>query len=171
MHTLSRVTGRFVVPVLFAGAMATSLAVPQPAVAASRLSHSELHRAITEVPTYRSGVVHWRLSLSLSHWGETNWYDGTITISLFVPLADLYSVVVHEWSHELSVLDYGGNVRQAVAAMNEHFGGAGSTGIHGAEVAADCMARLQGATWTYYTSCHRTAWRRAARRLVHGRRI
>jgi hypothetical protein len=33
------------------------------------------------------------------------------------------------------------------------------------------MARLQGATWTYYTTCHKKSWRRDARRLVHGHRI
>jgi hypothetical protein len=169
MNKLSRVTGRIAVPLLVSGAIAMSTVAP--AAASSRLSHHELHHAVAEVPTYRSGIVHWRLSLSLDHWGETNWYTRTITISLFVPLADLYSVVAHEWSHELSVLDYGGNVSEAVAAMNKHFGGGGSTGIHGAEIAADCMARLQGATWTYYTTCHKKSWRRDARRLVHGHRI
>jgi hypothetical protein len=130
-----------------------------------------LERVIHEVPTYRPDQVHWRLSLSLDHWGQTDWTTHTITISVLVPLPYLYSVVVHEWSHELSVLDYGGNVWPAIHAMNRHFGGGGKTGIQGTEMAADCMAILQGATWTNYTNCTRPSWRRDARRLVDGHRI
>jgi hypothetical protein len=33
------------------------------------------------------------------------------------------------------------------------------------------MARLQGATWTYYTACHKRHWRHGAHRLLNGRRL
>jgi hypothetical protein len=34
--------------------------------------------------------------------------------------------------------------------MNRHFGGPGRSGSRGVEFSADCMAILQGATWTHY---------------------
>ena len=73
-------------------------------------------------------------------WGVTDWYHDTIYISPSVPTGYLPSVVRHEWSHELSVRAYGGDVAGAVRAMNRGFGGPGATGIRGAEYAADCMA-------------------------------
>jgi hypothetical protein len=33
------------------------------------------------------------------------------------------------------------------------------------------MAIQLGATWTYYTSCGRPAWRHAATLLLHGREL
>jgi len=59
-------------------------------------------------------------------------------------------------------------VDAAVAAMNAAFGG---SGLVGAERAADCMSRLQGASWTHYTSCANQGWRASAAKLVAGRRL
>ena len=86
-------------------------------------------------------------------------------VSPDVPRNRLYDVAVHEWSHELSVLDYNGDVDAATQAMNSWFGG---TGLTGAERAADCMAILQGATWTHYTTCTDSRWRAGAKLLVSG---
>jgi len=85
-----------------------------------------------------------------------------------MPTDKLYDVAVHEWSHELSVLDYGGDVAAATRAMNATFGGSGLTGP---ERAADCMSILQGATWTHYTTCTNPAWRASAARLVAGKTL
>jgi hypothetical protein len=104
-------------------------------------------------------------------WGVTDWYHDTIYISPSVPGAYLPSVVRHEWSHELSVRAYGGDVAAAVRAMNHVFGGPGRTGIRGAEYAADCMAIQLGATWTHYTTCPLPTWRHAAAQLLAGHRI
>jgi hypothetical protein len=106
-----------------------------------------------------------------SNWGTADWYHDTIYISPRVPAPYLPSVARHEWSHELSARAYGGDVAAAVRAMNRVFGGPGATGMRGAEYAADCMAIRLGATWTHYTGCRKRAWRRAAARLVRGRRL
>jgi hypothetical protein len=115
--------------------------------------------------------VHWKVNRTYDYWGTADWYRSTIYISPTVPAPYLYSVAVHEWSHELAVLDYGGDVNASVAALNHRFGGAGRSGLNGAENAADCMALLQGATWTHYTSCSNPTWRRLAARLVAGHRL
>jgi hypothetical protein len=137
----------------------------------SRVGHGLLHHIVGELPSYQPGQVHWRLSLKLGHWGQTDWETHTITISVLVPLGDLYSVVAHEWSHELQAIAYDQQYWPMIRALNRHFGGGGKSGMHGTEIAADCMAILQGATWTSYTKCHKAAWRHDARRLVHGHRI
>jgi len=85
-----------------------------------------------------------------------------------VPASKLYDVAVHEWSHILTVRDYGGNVQLATTATTAYYGGAG---LNGAEDAADCMAILQGAGWTGYTSCSSPRWRAGARQLLAGRRL
>jgi len=64
-----------------------------------------------------------------------------------VPDSKVYDVVLHEWSHLLTVHAYGGNVDAAVAATTVFFGG---RGLMGSEYAADCMARVLGAHWTNY---------------------
>jgi len=127
-----------------------------------------LNRAIARIPSYHRGAARWVVSGRYGHWGTADWYHDTLYISPAVPTAFLYDVAVHEWSHELSVRDYGGDVAIAVRAMNRFFGGPGFTG---AERAADCMARLQGATWTHYTSCTSHRWRVGAARLLHGRAL
>ena len=120
-----------------------------------------LDSAIARIPTYRAGTARWLV-------GTADWYHATIYVSPSVPSSQLFNVVVHEWSHELSVLDYDGDVAAATRAMNATFGGGG---LIGAERAADCMAVLQGATWTHYTACTDAGWRAAAAKLVAGRRL
>jgi roadblock/LC7 domain-containing protein len=127
-----------------------------------------LDLAIARIPTYRPGAAIWLVSDKYGHWGTADWYHATLYISPAVPTARVYDVAVHEWSHELSVLDYDGDVDAATAAMNATFGG---SGLVGAERAADCMAKLQGASYTHYTSCTDTDWRRAAARLLAGSRL
>jgi hypothetical protein len=128
----------------------------------------QLDRAIARIPTYRAHSARWVVSSRYGHWGTADWYHDTLYIEPSVPSAYLYDVAVHEWSHELSVLDYNGNVAAAVAAMNHHFGG---TGLAGAERAADCMAILQGATWTHYTTCANRTWRADAAVLLKGKAL
>jgi hypothetical protein len=127
-----------------------------------------LDAAIARIPTYRPGIARWVVSRRYGHWGTADWYHATLYISPTVPTAYLYDVAVHEWSHELSVLDYGGDVDATVKATNRVFGG---SNLVGAERAADCMALLQGATWTHYTNCADASWRAAAARLVRGDRL
>src|SRR4051812_47312015 len=126
---------------------------------------SALNRAVARIPTYRAGTVRWIVSRAYAFWGTADWYHGVLYVSPDVPRSKLYDVAVHEWSHELSVLDYAGDVVAATKAMNGWFGG---TGLTGPERAADCMSILQGATWTHYTTCTNTHWRAGARLLVSG---
>jgi len=127
-----------------------------------------LDAAIARIPSYRPGAAIWLVSNRYGHWGTADWYHATLYIAPGVPVDRLYDVAVHEWSHELSVLDYDGDVDAAVKAMNAVFGG---SGLVGAERAADCMAKLQGASYTHYTPCLDSGWRRAAARLVAGQRL
>lgn len=127
----------------------------------------ELNDAIARIPTYRKGAARWVIQPG-SHWGTADWYTDVIYVTRSIPVADLYSVAAHEWSHLLSVHDYDGDVSAAVAAMHKYFGG---SGLLGAERAADCMAILQGATWTAYTSCTDSTWRAGARRLLNGKKL
>lgn len=131
-------------------------------------SWAALNAAIARIPTYHAGSARWIVSNRYGHWGTADWYHDTLYISPAVPTDYLYDVAVHEWSHQLSILDYNGNVDVAVRAMNRYFGG---SGLAGAERAADCMARLQGAGWTHYTSCNDRRWRVGAARLMHGRAL
>jgi hypothetical protein len=127
-----------------------------------------LDAAIARIPTYRGGAAMWVVSNKYGYWGTADWYHDVLYVAPGVPTDRLYDVAVHEWSHELSVLDYAGDVDAAVRAMNATFGG---SGLEGAERAADCMAVLQGATWTHYTSCADATWRHAAAKLVAGDRL
>ena len=124
---------------------------------------AQLDSAIARIPSYRAHSARWVVSSRYGHWGTADWYHDTLYIEPTVPSAYLYDVAVHEWSHELSVIDYNGNVAVAVAAMNRYFGG---SGLIGAERAADCMAILQGARWTHYTMCTNTYWRAGAAVLL-----
>src|SRR3954470_11753094 len=137
-----------------------------PSAPSGPTSWAALNTAIARIPTYHSGTSRWIISGRYGHWGTTDWYHDTLYISPTVPADRLYDVAVHEWSHELSVLDYHGDVDAAVKAMTRYFGGSGLTG---AERAADCMARLQGAGWTHYTSCTDRRWRSGAAKLLRGR--
>jgi plasmid stabilization system protein ParE len=127
---------------------------------------SALMAAVARIPTYRPGGARWVISRAYDYWGTADWYHDVLYVSPDVPRSKLYDVAVHEWSHELSVLDYSGDVDSATRAMNAWFGG---TGLTGAERAADCMAILQGADWTHYTTCTDSHWREGARLLVSGR--
>ena len=148
---------------------ATTVVRRQPAtVVTGPTGWRALDLAIARIPTYRAGAAVWLVSDRYGHWGTADWYHATLYVSPSVPTDRVYDVAVHEWSHELSVLDYGGDVDAAVAAMNSAFSG---SGLVGAERAADCMALLQGATWTHYTSCEDGAWRRAAAKLLAGGRL
>lgn len=146
-----------------------------PGEAATTTDHSgrasawpALNRVIADIPTYERGAARWVVSLRFDYWATADWYHDVIYISPVVPVTHLYDVAVHEWSHLLSVRAYDGDVRRAKRAMNRWFDG---HGMVGAERAADCMAIVQGARWTHYTSCHRHKWRAGARRLVHGRHL
>lgn len=127
-----------------------------------------LDAAIARIPTYRAGAARWIVSRAYDFWGTADWYHDVLYVSPDVPVAKLYDVAVHEWSHELSVLDYGGDVAAATDAMNAWFGGSDLTGP---ERAADCMAILQGARWTHYTTCTNAQWRLGAGRLIAGHRL
>jgi hypothetical protein len=127
-----------------------------------------LNHVIADIPTYEPGSVRWVVSLRFDFWATADWYRDVIYVSPLVPRDHLYDVVAHEWSHLLSVRAYDGNVRRARRAMNRWFGG---HGLVGAERAADCMAIVQGARWTHYTSCRNRDWRHGARRLVAGRKL
>jgi hypothetical protein len=124
-----------------------------------------LMNQVARIPTYHAGQVRWVVSRAYDFWGTADWYHDVLYVSPDVPRNRLYDVAVHEWSHELSVLDYGGDVDAATSAMNAWFGG---SGLIGAERAADCMAILQGATWTHYTTCTNSKWRQGAQLLVSG---
>jgi hypothetical protein len=124
--------------------------------------------AVLRIPGYRAGSIQWVLEAKDGFWGTADWYRNVIWISPTVPAPLLYDVVVHEWSHIRSVETYGGDVDLAMREMNRYFGGSGFTG---AERAADCMARLQGALWTHYTTCQDASWRTGAARLLSGHRL
>jgi hypothetical protein len=164
---------------LVAGVVVTAatLAIVVPgggAAAATRpqtVRHSTLSSVLSRLPNYFPGIVHWKVSTSWRHYGTTDWDTNTITISAFTPLNLLYSVVAHEWSHEIQAYVYHRDFWRLIKATNRHFGGAGSSGQRGVEYAADCMAIIEGATWTDYTSCHNKKWRHDARRLLAGKRL
>jgi hypothetical protein len=129
---------------------------------------SALRYAVGRIPAYRPGVVSaWVWSDRYGHYGATNLATREVTISPRVPTGILYSVVVHEYSHALAIWVYGSSASADVALMRTFGGSAGTA----RERAADCMAIVQGATWTNYTSCGSSAWRQAARVLVSGRRL
>jgi len=139
---------------------------------AAQTSSPALRAAVLRIPGYaRHRPAQWVVSSRYPSWGVTDWYRNTVYISPSVPPAYLDAVVRHEWSHILSVRAYHGDVAAAVRAMNRRFGGAGATGLRGAEVAADCMARELGARWTHYTACQSWRWRLAARRLLAGHEL
>jgi hypothetical protein len=146
-------------------ALPTPVAPPVPAASTAR---QRLDRAVAQLPGSADPRTRWVLSSAWGSWGTTDWYHDTVYISPAVPARRIYDVVAHEHGHLLSVAAYDGDVSAAVAAMNSWFGG---TGLLGAERAADCLARLQGATWTHYTSCDDQHWRDGARSLLGGRRL
>jgi hypothetical protein len=148
---------------------AATVATTAPRTSTRTLSAQErLMATVARIPGYRTGDAVWSIRPGLGSWGMAVMGGATVYISPDVPADKLYDVVVHEWSHLLSIKAYNGDVTGAIAAMNRYFGG---TDLVGAERAADCMARLLGASWTHYTSCTSTAWRDGARRLISRQRL
>jgi hypothetical protein len=141
---------------------------PTQKVARSTSFHDRLMQAVSRIPGYRAGEAEWIVKPDLGSWGLAAMGGGTVYVSPDVPADKLYDVVAHEWSHILVVKVYGGDLMSALAAVNGYFGGAD---LVGAERAADCMARVLGATWTHYTSCSDSHWRDGARRLVSRQRL
>ena len=132
-------------------------------------SWAALNRSIGRIPNYRPGVATaWIVTARFGHWGTTDLGNGRVYISPTVPASKLYSVVAHEYGHALMSKNWGRNWRAADAAMNRWFGGGTPLAR---ERAADCMARVQGATWTNYTPCTSTRWRQGARTLLAGKRL
>jgi cell division septation protein DedD len=174
MSRLSRRVRTGLLAGVVAGTVTLAVVVPGGgAAAASRpqVRHATLSSVVERIPNYFPGVVHWKVSTSWRHYGTTDWDTNTVTISAFTPLNLLYSVVAHEWSHEIQAFDYHRDFWGLIKSMNRHFGGAGSSGQRGVEYAADCMAIVLGATWTDYTSCHNNKWRQHAKRLLKGHRL
>jgi hypothetical protein len=122
-----------------------------------------MDRAIARLPGFHPGDARFVLKPGLGNWGLADLGGGIVYISPRVPANRMYDVVAHEWSHVLSVKPYDFDAMAAVDAMNSYFGG---TGLVGAERAADCMARIHGATWTHYTLCNNDHWRAGARALL-----
>jgi hypothetical protein len=148
-------------------AVATASPAPRATRTSTHLTAQQLlDRAVAELPNFRTGDAVFQLKPGLSSWGLSEMSSGMVYISPRVPADKMYSVVAHEWSHVLSVRPYDHDAMRAVAAMNAYFGG---SGLLGAERAADCMARLLGATWTNYTSCTDAHWRAGARLLLSGK--
>ena len=151
---------------------ATKAPAPAPTTAATTTPHltaqQRLMAMVAGIPGYHAGDALWSYKPGLDSWGVAVMGGGTVYLSPSVPADKLYSVVRHEWSHILSARDYGNDVALAKAEMNRWFGG---TGLTGAERAADCMARVLGATYTLYTQCTNATWQAGARRLVAGQRL
>lgn len=133
------------------------------AVRATGSPYDRMMAAVARIPGYRKGDATWVISSAYGHWGMADMGHGIVYVSPGVPANRMYDVVAHEWSHVLSVKPYGVDAMAAVRAMDAYFGGSGLTG---AERAADCMARILGATWTHYTSCSDAHWRAGARTLL-----
>lgn len=149
----------------------TSGNVPAVAVTVpeSKLTtQQQLDLAVARIPGHADPKTRWVLTSAYGSWGTADWYHNIVYVSPTVPSNRMYDVVIHEYSHLQSVAAYSGNVDLAMSAMNGYFGGSGLTG---AERAADCMALLQGATWTHYTPCTDAHWRDGARRLIQGERL
>jgi hypothetical protein len=130
--------------------------------------YDRMMRAVARIPGYRKGDATWVISSSYGHWGMADLGRGIVYVSPTVPSDRMYDVVAHEWSHVLSVKPYDFDAQAAVNAMDSYFGGSGLTG---AERAADCMARILGATWTHYTPCNDAHWRAGARTLLAWHRV
>jgi hypothetical protein len=121
-----------------------------------------LDAAIDEIPVYYPGIAHWHAE-DKGAWGATDLDTGDIYISPKAPVNDLLSIVEHEYGHALTGAMYGG-FYPAEAVADRLFG---QHGEYGLEIEADCMARVQGATWTNYTACTNPTWRGYASKLVH----
>ena len=128
-----------------------------------------LNKAIHRIPHYRTGVVaSWTVTARYGHWGTEFPRSGRVYISPNVPYNRLDYVVFHEYAHARAYANWGRNQKAADAAMDRWFDG----GVPRArEVAADCMAIVQGAKWTGYSRCKNARWRAGARTLLAGKRL
>lgn len=144
-------------------AVATASPAPRVSRTARLTPQQLLDRAVAALPNFHTGDAVFVLKPGLGSWGLTDMGAGVVYISPTVPADRMYSVVAHEWGHALSAKPYKPDVMAGVNAMNAWFGGSGLTG---AERAADCIARLLGATWTNYTPCTDAHWRDGARKLL-----
>ena len=153
--------------------VAVSAASPSvhPASAAPRrpTKWRALNNAINRIPNYRKGVVaSWTVTARYGHWGTEFPRTGRVYVSPKTPNNRLYYVASHEYAHARAYANWGRNQRAADAALNRWFGG----GVNRArEVAADCMAIVQGAKWTGYSSCKNARWHAGARTLLAGKRL
>lgn len=145
---------------------------PQPAAPATHAAGSSstgwaaLDAAISRIPYYVAGVARWHVA-DKGAWGMTVFATGDIYIAPRTPADKLVSVVKHEWAHALTSRIYGGFVG-ATAAADRHFA---QSGVPAFEVEADCMALVEGATWTWYSSCGNAHWRADALALLQSRRL
>lgn len=146
-------------------AIARSLAIkavrPVAPVTREHTGWPALDAAIQRIPHYYPGIAHWHVA-DRGAWGATQLDTGDIWIAPRTPLEDLYSVAVHEYGHAITGHLYGG-FYPAQNAADALFG---QQGEYGLEVEADCMARVEGATFTNYTPCANNTWRAYARVLV-----
>ena len=124
-----------------------------------------MHEAVARIPWYRPGVATWVVYPRLANYGVTDRERRVIYISPRTPRALLYSVVAHEWGHVISTTGYA-NLSAADAAVTRWFGIPSAS--RAIEIAADCIARDLGATWTHYTACTDRHWRYGARYLMVG---
>jgi hypothetical protein len=137
--------------------------VQRPAVIAPR-AHTgwpALDQAIEKIPHYYEGVATWHVG-DRGGWGLTYLNTGDIYIAPRTPADRLVDVVLHEYAHALTVRLYGG-ANGLIAAADRHFQ---QPGVPSYEIEADCMALVEGATWTWYTSCQNSHWRADAQRLL-----
>lgn len=134
---------------------------PKPVAAREHTGWAALDAAIARIPHYYPGIAHWHVA-DKGAWGATMLDTGDIYIAPRTPLADLYSVAVHEYGHAITGHLYGG-FYPAQNVADRLFG---QQGEYGLEIEADCMARVEGATWTNYTPCANSTWRAYARTLV-----
>jgi hypothetical protein len=153
---------------------ARAKAEPAPSAAPARTSWPALNRAIASIPGYRDGIAIWQVSSQYGHYGITDANRpgaARIFISPDVPADRLYSVAAHEYGHAVVIANYGtgyGPYTEYSRDMSNWFGGDRVTGL---ERAADCMARLLGASWLHYTSCTDATAQKGARILLAGGRL
>jgi hypothetical protein len=151
-------------------ARATATPVRNVALRRTPTSWMALNSAIGRIPGYTHGTpVHWVVTSSFGHLGMTNWYTDTIYLSPSIPAWQLDAVARHEYGHILEARAYGGDIPRMIAALNRVYGGGGRGNLNGAEMAADCIALVNGANWTHYTTCANPTWRAGARRIIAGR--
>jgi hypothetical protein len=146
---------------------------PRPVTHASAPVPSRAHTgwaalddAINHIRTYYPGIATWHV-VDKGAWGATDLGTGDIYIAPRTPVDKLLSVVEHEYMHALTGHMYGGYY-SAQAVADRLFGQSGEMGL---EIEADCMARVDGATWTWYTACTNPAWRATAAALLTGRKL